>query len=138
MYLDQIALVRRSFGDVLPERDALAAAFYKRLFTIAPETRALFPDDMRAQRAKLIDTLGAVVDALHDIDAVATQARALGARHARYGVTAAHYQPVGEALIWAFEAQLGRRFTAPARAAWVEAYLLVSSAMLEGARAVMK
>lgn len=130
---EQIALVRRSFGDVLPLRDTMAAAFYKRLFMVAPETRGLFADDMREQRAKLMVTLGAVVDGLDDLDDVAEQARALGQRHAQYGVTPAHYVPVGAALIWAFEVQLGPRFTAPTRAAWAEAYAILSSAMLDGA-----
>lgn len=135
---EQIALVRRSFGDILPIRDNMAAAFYKRLFTIAPETRALFAEDMTEQRVKLMDTLNVIVDRLDDPDGLTEAARALGARHAGYGVTTAHYVPVGAALIWAFEAQLGPRFTAPMRAAWADAYAALAGAMLDGALADTK
>lgn len=41
---------------------------------------------------------------------------------------------MGEALLWALEEALGDDFTAPTRAAWISAYELIASSMLEGAR----
>jgi nitric oxide dioxygenase len=60
----------------------------------------------------------------------------LGRRHVGYGVTAAHYKPVGEALIWTLEKGLGDGFTPPVKDAWVSAYTTLSSVMTEAAASV--
>jgi hemoglobin-like flavoprotein len=46
----------------------------------------------------------------------------LGQRHKGYGVTAAHYAPVGAALLWTLEKGLGPDFTPEVKAAWTETY----------------
>ncbi|HTO81753.1 MAG TPA: hemin receptor, partial [Methylomirabilota bacterium] len=61
---DQIALVRQSFAKVLPIRDAAAALFYDRLFTLDPSTRPMFRGDLKSQGAKLMAAIGAVVRSL--------------------------------------------------------------------------
>jgi hemoglobin-like flavoprotein len=43
--------------------------------------------------------------------------KALGARHSGYGVAAAHYAIVGEALLWTLERGLGEGFTPEVRSA---------------------
>jgi len=53
----------------------------------------------------------------------------LGSRHARFGVTDAHYDTVGAALIWTLEKGLGDRFTADVREAWVAVYDAVATTM---------
>ncbi len=47
---DQTALVQTSFGRLAPQADAVASAFYARLFQIDPTLRALFPADLGPQR----------------------------------------------------------------------------------------
>jgi len=42
----QVALVQDSFAKVAVTSEAVAMLFYDRLFEIAPQTRAMFPDDM--------------------------------------------------------------------------------------------
>ncbi len=61
--------------------------------------------------------------------------RALGARHDGYGVRAADYQTVGDALIAALAAVLGDDFDGPTREAWQLAFSIVAETMLEGAAA---
>ena len=46
-----------------------------------------------------------------------------------FGTKAAHYEPVGAALLWTLEQGLGPEFTPEVREAWVETYGLVSSVM---------
>jgi nitric oxide dioxygenase len=53
----EVALVQDSFAKVAPTAEAMAVAFYGRLFDIAPQTRAMFPDDMIEQRRKLMTML---------------------------------------------------------------------------------
>jgi hemoglobin-like flavoprotein len=60
----------------------------------------------------------------------------LGERHASYGVADEHYGKVGSALIGALEEGLGDRFTPDVRAAWTEAFILISSLMRRGAAKV--
>ena len=67
---------------------------------------------------------------------IAPQVRPLGRRHAGYKVTAEHYKPVGEALIWTLEQGLGDAFTPPIKTAWLEAYTMVANVMKEAAEAV--
>lgn len=52
----QIDLVQDSFAAVVPITDAAAAEFYRRLFELAPDTRALFRNDMAEQGRKLFLT----------------------------------------------------------------------------------
>jgi len=127
---DQIDLVQSSFAKVVPIADAAAGLFYGRLFEIAPQTKALFHGDMGEQGRKLMMTLGVVVNGLRDLDAVLPAARTLAVKHVSYGVSAAHYKPVGEALIWTLEQGLGPEFTTDVKNAWLSAYGALSSVMI--------
>jgi nitric oxide dioxygenase len=125
----QIDLVRASFARVAPiSRDA-AAMFYGRLFVIAPALRRLFGDDMEAQGAKLMAMLATAVANLDRLDTIVPAVRALGARHAGYGVQDADYAPVAEALLWTLSQALGDAFTPETQAAWVAAYTLLAGQM---------
>ena len=42
----------------------------------------------------------------------------LGRRHVGYGVTDAHYDTVGGALLWTLEQRLGPEFTPDVKAPW--------------------
>src|SRR6202007_1567299 len=115
-----VPLVRASYALVSPMRDAVADLFYDRLFVIAPELRALFPEDLTKQKRKLMTMIGMAVGGLHDVAKLVPTVRALGARHAGYGVTMGHYAIVGEALLWALQKGLGEKFTTDVRSAWIK------------------
>jgi len=128
----QVALVQASFIKVAPIAGAAADLFYCRLFEIAPDVRRLFPNDLAEQKKKLMTMLGAAVAGLSKPEALLPVVRALGARHAGYGVAARHFAPVGAALIWTLEKGLGEAFTPDMKAAWVEVYSVLSHAMIAG------
>ena len=86
-----------------------AALFYGRLFEIAPAVKPLFRGDMTEQGCKLMATLGVVVNSLGNLEAELPAASALAKRHVDYGVKAADYTPVGAALLWTLEQNLGLR-----------------------------
>jgi hemoglobin-like flavoprotein len=140
---------KRAIGDswrlVVPILDTAVELFYRRLFELQPGLRALFPDDMAGQRAKLGATLGFVVKSLdwpleewkaaqdpeNDLFLVVL---ALGRRHRNlYMVRDEHYGPVGEALMWALDQGLGQVFRGTTRDAWSKAYGLLSTTMKLGA-----
>jgi hemoglobin-like flavoprotein len=54
-------------------------------------------------------TLGVVVNSLGNLEAVLPAASALAKRHVDYGVKAADHTPVGAALLWTLEQNLGLR-----------------------------
>jgi nitric oxide dioxygenase len=86
-----------------------AALFYGRLFEIAPAVKSLLRGDMTEQGCKLMATPGVVVNSLGNLEAVLPAASALAKRHVDYGVKAADYTPVGAALLWTLEQNLGLR-----------------------------
>jgi hemoglobin-like flavoprotein len=126
----QIDLVQSSFARISPIADTVAGLFYARLFEIAPEVRSLFKRDMKEQGRKLTTALGLVVKGLRNLDAILPAVRSLAVKHVGYGVRAEHYPPVGEALLWTLEQGLGPDFTPEVRDAWLEAYAILSGAMI--------
>lgn len=131
----QIELVQASFAKVAPISDKAAELFYGRVFEIAPQVRGMFPDDMTEQRKKLMATLAVVVGSLNNLDAVLPAASALAKKHVGYGVVAAHYPVVGDALLWTLERGLGQAWTPELALAWTEAYSVLSSYMISEAYA---
>jgi hemoglobin-like flavoprotein len=125
----QIELVQTSFRKVVPIAGTAADLFYDRLFETAPEVRSMFPQDMKEQKAKLMGMLGTAVSNLHKLDEILPAVRALGERHKGYGVTAAHYAPVGAALLWTLEKGLGPDFTPEVKEAWTETYTALAGVM---------
>jgi hemoglobin-like flavoprotein len=97
---DQVRLVQDSFAKVRPIAHQAADLFYGRLFEVAPDVRALFPDDMADQKRKLMAMLATAVINLHQMEKAVTAVQELGRRHAGYGVNDRHYKVVGEVLIW--------------------------------------
>jgi hemoglobin-like flavoprotein len=129
----QIKLVQDSFAKVAPISEQAAVLFYDRLFDVAPSVRAMFPDDMKEQRKKLMATLALVVGGLSNLEAVLPAASALAKRHVSYGAKAEHYPVVGGALLWTLEKGLGDAWTPEVSDAWIAAYGTLSGYMIEEA-----
>ncbi|HEY4169201.1 MAG TPA: globin family protein [Reyranella sp.] len=127
-----VALVQTSFAKVAPIAGVAADLFYDRLFESAPDVRRMFPSELAEQKKKLMTMLGTAVAGLSKPDALLPIVRALGQRHAGYGVAAEHFAPVGAALIWTLEKGLGEAFTPEVKAAWVEVYGVLSQTMIGG------
>ena len=130
---EQVELVQSSWRKVAPISDTAADLFYDRLFTIAPEVKPLFPDEMADQKKKLMQTLGFVVAGLRDLGGIVQAVRDLGVRHNAYRVEPAMYESVGSALLWTLGQGLGDDFTAETEEAWATAYGTLSSVMIEAA-----
>jgi hemoglobin-like flavoprotein len=129
----QIALVRRSFAMLEPIADQAAALFYDNLFLADPSLRRLFRGDMKAQGAKLMQMIGAAVNLLDRPLQLDPVLQRLGAGHAGYGVTDAHYDTVGAALMSTLALGLGDAFSAEVRDAWAAMYAHVSGTMKSAA-----
>ena len=132
----QKRLVQESFTHIAPIADDAAALFYRRLFQLDPMLKLMFPGDMAGQRRKLMQMLTAAVKGLDRLEQLAPVLQDLGRRHVAYGVGDAHYDIVGQALLWTLEKALGRAFTPDLRHAWTTVYTLVATTMQEAAREV--
>jgi hemoglobin-like flavoprotein len=130
----QVKLIQTSFQQVLPIADTAGMLLYQRIFTLAPETRALFDDDIAPQAKRLMAAVKVVVDGLENLERVAPMLVKLGARHVRYGVRAEHFEVAGGALLWTLEQGLGEAFTPEVRDAWAAAWDVIADAMLSGMR----
>jgi hemoglobin-like flavoprotein len=130
---DQVKLVQDSFAKVVPISDQAAILFYDRLFEIAPQVKAMFPDDMTEQRRKLMAMLAAVVNGLGNLESILPAASALATRHVSYGAKAEHYPVVGAALLWTLEQGLGEGWTPDLADAWSTAYGTLSGYMISEA-----
>lgn len=127
-------LVTALFFNIQPATERMSALFYTRLFEVDPSAKDLFADiDMNQMGFKLMQTLGAAVSALADPEPFLfnEKGRALGQRHLAYGVRKEQYPLVGQALLWAFEQQLGDDFTAMMRIAWVKVFNALANLAME-------
>jgi len=132
----QIQLVRETFAAVEPIADTAATIFYRRLFDLDPDLRALFPSDLTAQRRNLMQTLTVVVRNLDRLEGILPAVEALGRRHAGYRVRRDDYETVGAALLDTLGEGLGDAFTMEVRSAWTAAYGLLASVMIEASEGV--
>jgi hemoglobin-like flavoprotein len=143
---DEKKVLRESWRLVTPIMETAADLFYRKLFELQPAYRGLFPDDMTAQKRKLMTTLAFVVrtadwaqeswaeDVARDDDLFLV-ILALGRRHSvLYKVPEEAYPVVRESLLWALDMGLGQAFTAQARAAWGKLFTLLSSIMIMAGR----
>ncbi len=130
---DQVHLIRKSFAELSRHDHVAALVFYRRLFEIDPSLRPLFVGDIEQQAKKLIDMLAALISMLERPVGLDMELRAMGARHADYGVKDGHYATVGGALIDMLAEVLGTKFTPATREAWLALYGAVEATMKRGA-----
>jgi len=140
--------VRQSFRLVVPIGDTAAELFYKRLFELRPDYRALFKGDIASQKRKLLRMLAFIVKSLDFSDEqwrddvppeqdLMLVVLALGRRHTElYRIPSESYGVVAEALLWTLDYGLGEAFTPEVRAAWTRLYTLLAQTMRLGAAAI--
>jgi hemoglobin-like flavoprotein len=124
------AIIRASLPEIRRHLDRAAEAFYVNLFTLAPELRALFPPDMADQGMKFMATLVTMAKLLDDPEAFAAGVERLTAVHVHAGVRAAHFAPMGHALLVTLGEAMGAGFTCELQHAWRAAYDRIAEEMI--------
>lgn len=130
-----VRLIRESFALVEPRSEEVARFFYGMLFSLAPETRELFPVNMGVQRSRLLRALVHVVQMVDRPDELVPYLHQLGRDHRKFGVINAHYAAVGTSLIGAIKKFAGDAWSPQVDAAWHEAYAVIAQTMQEAAAA---
>jgi nitric oxide dioxygenase len=127
----QLELVRDSFAELRKDPRPRFVEFYEAFFRRAPELRSMFrEDDLGGQGMRFMSTLGVIVDDLNRPEALEDRLTELGQAHRAMGVKAAHFEPMGAALLETLENTLGADFTPEARAAWEAAYAQVADEII--------
>lgn len=129
----QKQLVRETYPRVIEMASPLSQLFYGQLFQMAPSVRPLFRGDIRVQGRKLMDMLKGLIECIDDTQQNLTLLRALGQRHAGYGVKPEHYDTVKAAFGWSLGQVLQSEYSGDVKAAWLALIDEVNGAMKAGA-----
>ena len=124
--------LRASFGLLRSEGTRLGEVFYEKLFAAAPQVRGMFRTEPRAQSAKLLASLEAIVRNLENPAANEAMISEMGRRHVGYGARPEHYPLVVGLLVESIAEVLGPRGEARTLEEWRTALELVSRQMLAG------
>jgi PAS domain S-box-containing protein len=128
-----IEILERSVALIKPQFDEFVSNFYEILFNESEQIKSLFMNTkMEQQKEKLWQTLEIIIENLRKPKLINVFAKGLGATHAKYGVLVEHYPIVANALIQALKAQMGLEWTPETEKAWVDAYKIIQSAMIDG------
>lgn len=130
----QIDPIQSSFAAAMANRDDLITDFYRSLFAREPALRGMFSSDITAQSKMLASALHMAVRKLDDLETLIEPLHVLGAKHAGYGATPAHYALVTEVLIDCLERAVGPKWTDAHAQAWMYALILIARTMVEGAK----
>ncbi|MEG4455529.1 AAA family ATPase [Microcoleus sp. N9_A1] len=128
-----IELLERTLALIKPKSDEFVSKFYEILFDSSSQIKSLFMNtNMGQQKEKLWHSLEIIIENLRKPKLINVFAKGLGATHAKYGVSVEHFPIVANALIQALKAQMGLEWTPKTEKAWVEAYTIIQSAMIDG------
>lgn len=123
---------------------------FRRIFELNPDATGLFSfakdytasdDDMYKDvrfvkhSTGVVATVTAAVNLLKDgdMDTLVSVLRDLGAKHAKHDLVKAHYDLVGESLLYTLEKALAEAFTPKVKEAWVGVYGVIAEQMMLGA-----
>lgn len=127
---EQIALIADQ-GRRVGRSPELAEAFYAHLFSLEPDIRSMFPEDLAAQHRRFAAEFDALVRGVTHPAGMAARAGSLGRIHQARGVTELHYATAGSALCAAL-ADLLPDWDETSAEAWDAAFDLMAEAMLDG------
>jgi hemoglobin-like flavoprotein len=137
---EQARIVADSFSQLESRLPELGAAVYDRIFSAAPETRAMFKGDMTEQHKKLVNVIVEFVKlrrrSQHFLPVTGTAGSAVvpGLNRLRSGHTAAgvrneHYALMRRAILNSLGAMLGDRFDNKVADAWGAAFDMLAETM---------
>ena len=126
----QSAMIRESFAKLRERLEPASIFFYEALFARDPSLRGMFRDDLAGQGMKFMTTLGIAIENIDHPDKLGERFEELGRGHAMMGVKAAHFAPMGEALIDTLKEELKEEFTDELEEAWRAAYKELSERMI--------
>jgi len=119
----------RLFALIDPISDSAMTYFYGHLFAIEPQTRAMFPPAMDAQRKRFYQALTRIA-ASDDEASLTGYLERLGRAHRKFGVQKEHFDAFQQALAATWQRYAPEAWTDAAAAAWEALFDRASSAMI--------
>jgi hemoglobin-like flavoprotein len=130
---ETVQIVRRSCAQLPEDQLELTREFYRQLFEMAPQARAMFPPDMNEQNERLLGAILAAVRHLDRPELVEGHLRRWGIQHRRmHEVNDELYPYVAHALVRALHKIFGYLETSVA-SAWMAVYEWMAAVMIDGA-----
>ncbi|MBX2853689.1 MAG: hypothetical protein KTR21_01800 [Rhodobacteraceae bacterium] len=127
---EEIALVQESFHAILPQTHAFARKFWEQLRLRDEEVYSFFDGEAGAMQDRFVKTLAVIIDGLERFESTLPLLEKLGRVHGASGVTARHYDAMGEALFATLEKALGNQWTPLLEHAWRQIYQALARAMM--------
>ncbi|KAA8495463.1 Flavohemoprotein [Porphyridium purpureum] len=123
-----VECVQASWQLLMQQRFPFAQHFYVLLFARHPQLESMFPQNWVARQHHLTDVLNTVVHRLGVFEQeLVPVVRALGRRHASYGVTQSMFDQVGECLLETLRKGLRDAADEHTLAAWAQMYGVVAA-----------
>ena len=123
-YAKTLYAANKEFGDI----------FFDRLFETAPETRALFKNDIEETKQKFGNMLTLLTRSMNRLHDTLNTMQELGVTHMKAGVKIEHYQPFMAALLWTLRQRLGEEdFNEHVAKAWVAVLSRIAGIMVNAA-----
>jgi NAD(P)H-flavin reductase/hemoglobin-like flavoprotein len=120
------------FALIDPVSDSAMTYFYGHLFAIEPQTRAMFPPAMDAQRKRFYQALTRIA-AGGDEASLTSYLEGLGRAHRKFGVQKEHFDAFRQALAATWQRYAPEAWTDATAAAWEALFDRASSAMIAAA-----
>jgi len=131
--LVDVSLLRQSLELALRRSPNFTTRFYDTLFRRYPSLRPMFQRSLRnVQERRFEAALRSIVEHLEDGPWLGETLRALGAKHAGYGVTREMYDWFGDALLRTLADTAGDDWGPALEESWAEAYRLIVTSMRAG------
>jgi NAD(P)H-flavin reductase/hemoglobin-like flavoprotein len=128
-------VVQETFAYLIANAPLAMEHFYAHLFISSPETRAMFPMEMRQMRERLFAALSRIVQSLDSPTRSATYLAELGRAHRKYGVKDKHFEAFFSALLDTVAHFAGRGWTSQTETAWEGALDYAARTMRSAAEA---
>ncbi len=116
---DHQHIVQGMLSDFRRPGSAFGTTFYRILFSLFPETRPMFPEDMAEQEKLMLHMVEAIAYAAGRPQNLALGLTELGRRHRNYGVKHEHYPVVRLVLESTAKELMGERYTKEVATAWM-------------------
>ena len=111
-------LVKESFAQLSENASLAMEYFYSHLFTVSPETRAMFPMSMRQVREHVFLAMSRLVWSMDSPEQLTAYLTQLGRDHRKYGVKDRHSHAFFTALLATVQFFSGPNWTPETAAAW--------------------
>ncbi|MPY98855.1 MAG: flavohemoprotein [Actinophytocola sp.] len=128
-----VRLISDTWALAEPYLPEMSQTFYGLLFTLAPDTRELFPINVEVRRGKLMRAIARVVQMVDRPDDLVPFLTQLGRDYRKFAVETRHYEAIGTAMLAALRDQLREAWTPDVERAWAEGYTIVARSMQEAA-----